>query len=218
MGLRTTGHFNPKKSYYNTDIQAVDYSLDKAKELLAADAWEDSNNDGTLDKDINGSRTELELELLITGSSLSQNIALLFQESAKQAGVKVNIVNKQMSLIRKENLSNFNFDMAALAATADANPDDPYSRWHSDNAVPGKQNQIGYSNSEADALIEEIRTTRDVEKRADAYRELQEIMHEDQPCIFLYSPMQKIIISKRLDAVTSSKRPGYSANSFKLAE
>ena len=77
---------------------------------------------------------------------------------------------------------------------------------------------VGYTNPDADKYIEKIRMTKDSEERKTAYLKLQEIMHEDQPVIFLYSPMQKIIISNRIKAVTTSKRPGYLANSFQLSE
>lgn len=160
----------------------------------------------------------MKLDFLITGSQLSKNIAILFQESAKKVGVEINIVTKKNALMQKENMSNFNFDMAALANSLDAAPDDPYSRWHSDNAIPGKRNQVGYVNKASDKLIESIRSTRDLDERKKYYLELQELMYDDQPAIFLYSPLQKIMITNRLNATTTTKRPGYLANTFTLAK
>ncbi|NNE26879.1 MAG: hypothetical protein HKN09_08550, partial [Saprospiraceae bacterium] len=172
---------------------------------------------GTVDKVVDGQLQELSLDLLITGSPLSKNLALLFQESAKDAGVEINIVQKKSSLMRSENFSTYNYDMAMTAIGQDAAPDDPYSRWHSDNAKPGTQNNSGYSNPRSDALIEKIRTTTDENERKHFYMQLQEEMHRDQPVIFLYSPLKKIIIRKSLDAQTTAKRPGYLANTFKAA-
>jgi len=218
LGTRTTGYFHPTKSYYNDKLKQIPYDLQKAASLLDEAGWKDLDQDGIREKQISGKRQNLEFDFLITGSQLSRNLALLFQESAKKVGVKINIVIKKNALMQKENLSNFNYDMAALANSLDAAPDDPYSRWHSDNAVAGKRNQIGYINAESDKLIEKIRTTRDEEKRKEYYIELQELMYEDQPAVFLYSPLQKIMISKRLKATTTSKRPGYMANTFTLAD
>lgn len=218
LGTQTIGHFNPSKPYYNNDIQARPFDVDKAKELLVQSGWEDSDGDGILDKLVEGKRTSLKLELLITGSELSQKIALLFQEAASKAGIEIDIVTKKGSLMRKENIGVYNYDMAATAAVSDAAPDDPYSRFHSDNAKPGTRNESGFSNAEADRLINAIRTTRSDEERKSLYMEFQELMYDEMPILYLYSPMQKIVISNRIEGTTSSKRPGYMANTFKLAD
>lgn len=216
LGTRTIGHFNPSKPYYNKEIDPVKYDIDKAAQILKENGWSDSDQDGILDKRIDGVKKALKLDFYITGSELSQKIALLFQESARKVGVDINIVAKSMALIRQENLANFNYDIAAVARGTDAAPDDPYSMWHSDNAIPGTANQAGYANPVADSLIEEIRRNRSSEGRKEAYLQLQQVMYDDYPAIFLYSPLQKMIISKRLDAKTSAKRPGYMANTFSL--
>lgn len=218
LGTRTIGHFNPSKSYYNNELEPIPYDPEKAKSLLEQAGWKDDDGDGIREKMIGSSLSKLELDFYITGSELSQKIALLFQEAAKSAGVEINMVAKSMSLIRRENLSNFNFDFAALAKGTDAAPDDPYSMWHSDNAIPGTANNSGYASPEADRYIEQIRNTRLSSDRKEAYLKFQEIIHEDQPVIFLYSPLQKMMINSSLEAKTTAKRPGYLANSFDLAK
>lgn len=218
LGTRTIGHFNPAKAYYNNDIEPAKYDVEMAKALLNNASWKDNDGDGLLEKYINGRLQELELDIFITGSELSQKIALLFQQACAKAGIQINIITKASSLLRKENLYTFDYDIAALAITSDASPDDPYSRWHSDNAIPGKRNHAGYANPIADELIDKIRTTTDVEQRKKYYLELQEVMHKDVPVIFLYSPSLKVLTSSRLEATTTSKRPGYMVNSFKLKE
>ncbi len=214
LGLRTIGHFNPSKSYYNDEIEPIKRDNGKAKDLLSEAGWTDTDGDFVLDKTIDGTRESLKLDLLISGSELGRKVALIFKDGAKDVGVDINIVQKQMSLMRKENLSNFNFDMAALAVTQDAAPDDPYPRWHSDNAKTGGTNFCGYINPRSDALMDEIRVTLDPNERKTAYMELQEIMYEDQPVIFLYSPLQKIVMSNKFTGSSTAKRPGYLANTF----
>lgn len=218
LGARTTGHFHPTKPYYNEALEPIKYNLERAEELLETSGWIKTGNQEFRQKEIDGKLNSLRLDLLITGAELGKNIALVFKEEAKKAGVDINIVTKPSALMRKENFANYNYDMAALAAGQDITPDDPYPVWHSDNAKPGTRNITGYGKSETDKLIEEIRTTRDTEKRKIAYFKLQEIMYDDQPMIFLYSPLLKFVSSKKLELTTSPKRPGYFANTFKLAE
>lgn len=218
LGVRTIGHFHPSRSYYNNELEPIPYDPEMAGALLSQAGWEDKNNDGIREKTIDGETINLELEILITGSSLSKNMALLFQESAKQAGVRINLTQKSTALMRKENISTFNYDMVMLAAGQDEAPDDPYSKWHSDNAIPGGGNFMGYSNPESDRLIENIRQNTSDDERKPYYLELQKNMYEDQPAIFLYCPLKKMMIHKRLSGLATTKRPGYLANTFTLSD
>ena len=215
LGVRTTGPFPPSKSYYDKTIEPVAFDIEKAKQVFDENGWKDTDGDGIRDKVINGKVEALDIDYLFTGSQLANKLGLLFQETAKSAGVKVNLVKKSMALMRKENLDVFDYDVAALSITVDHADDDPYSRWHSDAAAPGKRNVSGFSNEEADKLIETIRTTRDKKVRFDAYKELQGVFEEEQPVIFLYCPLLKFIINDKLEAYTTPKRPGYLANTFK---
>ena len=210
FGKRLIGHFSPEKDYYNSSLPPIPYDINAAKVSLKEAGWIDSNNNSLVDKNIDGKLVELELDILISGSALGETIALIFQEAASKAGIKINIVRKKMSLMRKENLTPRAFDLAALVISQDAAPDDPYTRWHSESS----RNFYGYSNPEADRLMEVIRTTKDVEKRKTSYLELQKIMYNDQPVIWLYSPNQKILVNKNIASSSTTKRPGYLANTF----
>ncbi len=212
-GDRTIGHFNPAKTYYNKDLKPIPFDISKAKQLLTEAGWEDSNGNGIVDKRINGKQVEMDLEILITGSQLSENISLLTQEAAKKAGVNLSITRKKMALINSENIGPKKYNLIALVISQDAAPDDPYTRWHSDNINAGR-NYYSYSNPAADKLMEDIRVEKNEAKRNALYMQLQEVMYEDQPVIWLYCPRQKIIVDADLEAKQTSKRPGYLANTF----
>ena len=108
------------------------------------------------------------------------------------------------------------YDLALLVVGLDSNVDDPYSRWHSDNAEESRTNLLNYSNPGLDVIIEKIRETVDKEEQKKLFYEFQEVLYEDQPCIFLYCPLNKIVVSNRLQASATAKRPGYMANTFTL--
>ncbi|MBT8190480.1 MAG: hypothetical protein KJO29_08625 [Bacteroidia bacterium] len=218
LGIRTIGHFHPSRQYYNNELEPVPYDVEKAKNILSETGWEDNNNDGVREKKIGNTTIDLELDILITGSQLSKNMALLLQESAKQAGVRITLTQKSTALMRKENITSFNYDMVMLSAGQDEAPDDPYSKWHSDNAVPGGGNFMGYINPESDKLIEQIRKSTNDDERKPFYLALQNAMYKDQPAIFLYCPLKKMMIHKRLSGLATTKRPGYLANTFTLTD
>lgn len=214
FGTRTIGHFNPAKSYYADDIKPYSYNISAAQSILEKEGWQDSNNNDILDKEVDGKLVELDLEMIISGSELTENISILFKEELKKLGINLNITRKKYSIMRKEDIATRTFDMAAMAVTQDVAPDDPYARWHSDSDVPGGNNISGYRSEEADKLIEAIREESDLSKREDLYKRLQEQMHEDQPVIFLYCPKLKIVVNKSFNSGASSRRPGYMANTF----
>lgn len=218
LGVRNTGPFHPTKPYYNHKLKPIELNIEKAKTLLDESGWIDTDGDNIRDKVINGKKTQLILDFVITGSALSKNIVLLYQEGAAKAGVGINIISKANSLMQKEHINVLKYDMAALAKGFDASPDDPYSAWHSDNADPGGTNKTGYRNPISDDLIETIRNSSDANNRKGNYLKLQEKIYEDQPMIFLYSPLMKFVINNKIAATTTSKRPGYLANTFKNKE
>jgi len=212
-GDRTVGHFNPTKSYYNNNLSPVAFDVEKSKQLLTEAGWTDTDGDGIVDKIIDGKKINMDLEILITGSQLSENISLLAQDAAKKAGVNISITRKKMSLINSENIGPKKYNLIALVISQDAAPDDPHTRWHSENIKEGR-NYYSYNNPAADALMEQIRVEKNEAKRKNLYLELQEIMYEDQPVIWLYCPKQKIIVNADLAAKQTTKRPGYLANTF----
>lgn len=214
-GVQSVGPFHPTKPYYNKSLKPIKQDIEMAKRLLADSGWKDLDNDGDLEKVLEGNLTELELDLLISGSELSKKVALLFQEAAKKAGVIINVVAKPFRRIRSENLRTKDFEIVASLSSSDANPDDPYNYWHSESTDEGEQNIFSYKSEKSDALIEKIRTTRNPQERTKYYLEFQKTLYEDQPVVFLYAPTDKILVSNLFEASACSKRPGYLANTFK---
>ena len=215
LGQRTVGHFNPNKSYYNSSLDLIDFNVNKAKQLLDDSGWKDSDGNGIRDKEIDGNQLELSFDIFVSKAELGRKVSLMIQESAAQAGVKIDLVQKEYRVILNDHLRKHDFDMATLINTADAAPVDAYDKWHSNNINLGGNNNFGLNNKEADDLMERIRLEKNLKKRKQLYFELQEIMYEEQPVIFLYCPVEKIAISKKFEGKATSKRPGYLANTFK---
>jgi len=218
LGHQTVGIFNEKKPYYNSNLKMIEHDIEGANEILKKEGWSDTNNDGSIDKVINGNKIEMDLDIHITGSELSKNIALILQEAAKKVGVKINIITKKFKDIVPENIKKRDYDLVPRILGQDLALDDPYVRWHSDNDDPAKNNDTSYRSEKADDLIEKIRSTQDDQERTQYYKDLQKVMYDDQPVIFLYNPQEKIIVSKDWKASTTMKRPGYFAGTFELVQ
>ena len=218
LGTRATGFVNVQKKYHQKALQPLDENIEKAKSILTNEGWSDTNGNGTIDKIVDGSVLEFELDMHTTGSDLSNKIALILSENAKKAGIKINIIQKKYSDFKRENLATGKYDLITQSIAQSLAADDPYAKWHSNNASPGRTNSVGYVNSTADEIIDNIRSTQNPADRKKLYLQLQEVMYEDQPVIWLYHPVEKIILSKQWRGSVTAKRPGYLANTFTPAE
>ena len=78
---------------------------------------------------------------------------------------------------------------------------DPYPFWHSSQKRNPGLNLSLYNNKEVDKLLEEARQTLDERERLKKYQEFQEIMIEDVPVVFLYSPDYLYPVSKEIKGI-----------------
>ena len=83
---------------------------------------------------------------------------------------------------------------------------DPFTIWHSSNvASPTKagNNFVGYSNPEADKLIEQGRNGPDCSQgaRQKVYQQLNKILNDDQPYMFGYSPRTILVADARIQGI-----------------
>ncbi len=212
---RITSPVHPSKPYYNSDLNPIEFNIVKAKSLLKQSGWNDSDNNGILDKIINGTKTELKLTFIAKGNGLGKNIGLIMQENAQKAGIFIDVLSKNNKEFRNI-LKNRKFDMLPSFISEDLADVDPYWDWHSDNTGLRGSNISGFSNDKIDDIIEKIRNTRDIKVRRKLYTRFQSLIYEEQPVIFLYVPTNNIIINNKFRAKTSIKRPGYFANTFEL--
>jgi len=208
-GQRTVGTILPFHKYYADQLQPLSLSTDKAKELLTSSGWKDSDGDGVLDKTILGIETDLKLRIHISGGELGQRLALILKENAKQIGADIEIIQKDYRTMLRENIYTGDYDMTPLALQIAIAEYDPYNRWHSDNAIIGKDNITGYANEVVDEAIELLQSEKDTNIRKDLYLKLQQQMYEDQPAVFLYSALTKLATRKEIYPTFSIKRPGY---------
>jgi len=217
LAARTIGPFHPDKPYYEKDLQPVKQDLQKALDLIKMAGWTDSNKNGIPDKKIGGKLTELQLRLKVPNKEEGIAIANIVKENANKIGIDIQIEAVDPSQFNQDMRQN-NFEIAPAYKSSFPNDDDPYSSWASQSDQPGGFNRSGYHNATLDSLIDVIRTSPATEEKYKAYHEFQAVLYRDQPSIFLYVPLERIIASKRIQVVTSSRRPGYFENLCRPAD
>jgi peptide/nickel transport system substrate-binding protein len=214
-GQRLASPIHPIKTTYNHKLKNIPFSIDEAKKLLDSGGWSDTDKDGILDKMIKGNKVSLDLDILISGQELGKRLALMLKDNAAKVGIKINIMEKDFKQIKSENLKTRNYDLVPAVLSGDIQTwDDLTGRWHSASDTPSGSNEISYHNSTLDQMLDQVLTTKDVRARIAKYHEIQQIIYDDCPVIFLYAPKERLVVSKKWQASSSAKRPGYMANTF----
>ncbi len=217
LASRATNPIHPNKSYYNQTLKPVNRDIKKALALLEEAGWSDTNENGTPDKRINGKVEELHLQIKITNKEEGMAIANIIKENAEEAGFDIELVIVDPSQIQQD-VRQRNFDLMPIRIRAFPHVDDPYAIWHSDNDQQGGGNRSGFVSTALDREIEVLRGTDDPTVQDKALKKFQEIIYEEQAGIFLYTPLERIISSKRIEFPTSVRRPGYFENLIQAAK
>lgn len=209
-GNIVTGPFMPGTKDYNTKIKPSGFQPEKAGKLLKASGWDDSNQDGILDKMINGKRTNLSLEFVHSPSSkLGPLMGELLKNDAKKVGIDIRITPKDSKIYGAE-LKAADFDIVLQGTAFPPGLYDPKGRWHTESFPPNGSNYSRFGNEKSDKLIDGIRTACDnPTERTRLAHELHAMIAEENPVIFLYNDQSLHLINKKYDnVVVSSNRPG----------
>ncbi len=220
LATRVVGPISPSfKEDYHSTLKLYPYDIEKAKVLLAEAGWKDTNGDGIVDKVIDGKRTEFNITYNYNqGNDIRKNAGLTFQEAARQAGVKVEVIPMEWS-VYSERLKANKVEMWYGGWVFDPRPSDPKQIWHT-SSYGGGSNYTGFGNAKTDKLIEDIQKELDPVKRAQLYKQWQEILHDEVAYIFMFTGKQKIAIHNRFDKEKvglSERDPGFWAAAFRPA-
>lgn len=194
---------------YNKDLPPITYDVIKAKQLLTEAGWEDTNNNGIVDKVINGELVELEIEVSFAIANEDYPAVVdIFRSNALEAGVKITPKALEGNAYRK-NVVSRNFDMAFYGYTHFPFNYDPENRWASN----GRRNYSGFGSGISDQQIQEIKATIDPGKQNALFKKLYAIIYEEQPCLFISTDKDRIIVSKKFGEITTQGiSPGFIPN------
>lgn len=174
---------------YNEALQPYPYDPDKARQLL-----EEAGYDGT----------ELTFYVTEGGSGMLDPVAMgtAIQADLQAVGMKVNIETYEWNtFLGKVNPGlEGNADMAEMAWMTNDPDTLPFLALRSE-AWPDKGgfNSGYYSNEKVDELLDTARTATDQEERAKLYKEMQEIVQEDAPWVFVANWKQNAVIGANVE-------------------
>jgi peptide/nickel transport system substrate-binding protein len=196
MGQKSHGPIVPGRWAYNPSVKDVPFDIELSKKLLAESGWK-PGHDGILQKD-----GRVFSFTILTNHDNQQRLmtAQIIQQRLRQVGIDVKIRVVEWATFLNNFIDKGNFEAVMLAWGTGQDPD-MYDVWHSTKTKPKELNFVGFANAEVDRLLEEGRSTFDIEKRKKAYFRIQEILAEEQPYTFLYVPDALPVVSARIRGV-----------------
>ncbi|MBA4031961.1 MAG: ABC transporter substrate-binding protein [Planctomyces sp.] len=192
---------------YDHLVKPIAYDPERARDLLAAAGWIDTDRDGVLDR--GGEKFRFEL-LLPPGNPIANDRAALLQKSLKEVGIDMQIRPLEWAAF-VDKLKAKEFDLVTLN-WAMPPESDPFQLWHSSGATPESRgsNAGSFANPLADELIEQIRVTLDPDKRALLNYSLHRVLDEQQPYMFLFCSKDLGVYDQRFRGVKWYRlRPGF---------
>lgn len=190
--------------YEQTTIK-YNFDLERAKSLLEKGGWTDKDNDGIREKEyaIDKKNTEtikLEITLSTTQRPELSEIADLIKEQWKTAGVQVNINIKESAELQQNFIKPRHYQALLFGEVLGLDPD-PFAFWHSSQKKDPGLNLSLFDNAEADKLLEEARQEINPDIRRQKYVKFQNLVIEDAPVIFLYSPLYFYAVTKNTKGI-----------------
>lgn len=196
LAEKITGPYIPGTWAYNENAVSYDYNMEKARDLLAAAGWI-KGKDGMLEKD--GKKFEFTL-MTNQGNKEREQIATIIQQQLLQLGIKAEVRILAWNIFITEFIDRKKFDAIVMGWTTGRDPDN-YDIWHSSKTKDGEFNFISYANPEVDKLLEQGRTTFDIKAREKTYKRIHEIIADDAPYVFLYTPYELPAFHKRFHGI-----------------
>jgi peptide/nickel transport system substrate-binding protein len=183
QGLVADSPILPTNWAYDPAVRHYGYDPQRAIGLLDAAEWVDSNADRIRDHD----GVTMTFSLLVRDDPAAVMMAQAISEQWRVIGVDATVQPVDGGQLPAE-IRDRNFDAALVDVAVSADPD-PYPLWHSTQAEAPGQNYSGFSNEDADLIMEQGRSTTDPAARAELYRTFQQIFGEEVPSLLIYYPV-----------------------------
>lgn len=180
-----------------SSVEGPPHDPDRARSLLADRGFRDRDGDGIVE---DSAGAELRLTLLLpAGSDFNRDVAQVLQSSLRAVGVGLELRQQEFaSLIQVITSPDRDFDAALLGLNADPRLD-LRGLFHTD-AMGDPFQLAGYSNPAVDSILDALETT-DQDPAMELWEELQRILAEDQPWLYLHGGSELILARSRVRGI-----------------
>ena len=169
---------------YDASIAPYDTNLELAQQTLEDAGWVDSDGDGVREKD--GQRLELSL-LTNSGNTTREDLGVLVKDQLDSVGFLVNFEAIDFGTL-VEQLLGQSYDMVIIGWTGLGSDPNDDAFWSTEFDTPESGfNFVSYQSAEVDDLLQKGVTVPGCvpEERAPYYQQIQQIIHDDIPYVFI---------------------------------
>lgn len=193
--------------FLNKDLKGYPRDIEKAKELLRASGFTWDKKGRLRDKE--GNRVEFDL-LTNAGNAEREAIGVMVKQDLEDLGMKVNFKPIEFNSLVNKLLSTYDWDMVVMGLTGSPlEPNGGKNVWLSNGALHmynmRKPTEAGVNllpwEKELDYLFEKGATALTFKERKKFYDRYQEIIYNEKPMIYLYSPIRITAIRNKFKNV-----------------
>ncbi|MDX1535632.1 MAG: ABC transporter substrate-binding protein [Candidatus Spechtbacterales bacterium] len=195
------------EEYHNQDVENIPHNPEQARLLLEQAGWAHLDDDGILERQIEGAEEgtheELSFTLITANTPELTHVADLLAKQWKTVGIQLNVVAQELGELQQDTIKSRSYELLMFGQILGSIPD-PFSFWHSTQVNDPGLNLANYSNEDVDDLLETGRQEINKEERITAYNEFQKLVANDIPAIFLYDPLYLYPVNDRIKGIDSA--------------
>lgn len=188
------GNFTAETVTTNTSTSTP---TDLALALLTKNGWTLNQTTGVMEKKIKNEVIPLSFSISTGDAPELKQTALILQEEWQKIGAHVDIKIFETGDLNQNIIRPRKYD-ALLFGEVTGRDFDLYPFWHSSQRNDPGLNIAMYVNSKADKLLEEMRATTDNAVKEEKYAEFEQLIKDDIPAIFTYTPDFIYLVPERL--------------------
>jgi peptide/nickel transport system substrate-binding protein len=183
--VRNSPIFGPEWMGVPEGLNEYAYDPDMARQLLEEAEWD----------------SELRPQMMYVpgGNPTFDNMVSIVQAQWAEVGFNVELLQLDSSELVQKLVVEPDYDLyIGGGGVYGADPSISAKYYHSDNLTPGGANNVRYVNPELDQLYADGKGAADPEERKAIYTQIAQVLNEDLPSIFLWSPDSNFAFNNRL--------------------
>ena len=189
----------PGRSGYDPKAKGIAYDPTVANDALEKAGWL-KGEDGIRRKD----GKILRFRFVYIDDVENSQVAEVLRQQFADIGVALDLTPSNINLINADYIRPRNYDMIMMGQNVGID-EDLYSFWHSSQVADPGLNLSGFSDKKVDKLLEQVRKSSDATYRSNRFKQVQEVLIEEQPAFFLYTPIHISALGKEIHGAKQVK-------------
>jgi peptide/nickel transport system substrate-binding protein len=184
--VRNSPIFGPEWMGVPEGLNEYAYDPDMARQLLQEAGWDENRT--------------VEMMYNPASSTTFTNMVPIIQSQLAEIGIKIELLQLDAAGINLKLTTDHDYEIyIGGGGVYGADPNISSRYYLSNSFTPNGANSVWYANEEVDALYQQGREAGSTEERKEVYTELAQLLNEELPSIFLWSPNTNFAYSNRLE-------------------